>query len=130
MFSVNGRRKRGKYFLIWLITIVLDVIAHQDNRSMNLLEFDDNIGRTFLKVIIILLVIENNVKRFHDMDRSGWFAFIWLLPFMREIDLLMAFLPGTKGSNKYGDDPSQLVSIPIVEKKMGNINNQEIKDES
>lgn len=41
------------------------------------------------------------VKRLHDLDRPGWFAFLFVVAdfFMF---LLLCFAPGTKGPNRYG----------------------------
>jgi uncharacterized membrane protein YhaH (DUF805 family) len=46
------------------------------------------------------------IRRFHDQDRSGWFALFNLIPYIGWL-IVLAFmvLPGTKGDNYYGPDP-------------------------
>ena len=47
-----------------------------------------------------------SLRRLHDLNKSGWFLLIWLIPFVNIIFLLYIWLaPGTVGYNKYGADP-------------------------
>lgn len=54
-----------------------------------------------------------NVRRLHDRDMSGWwlpgFMLLGLLPFVGWISsiayVVLMFLPGTSGANRFGDDP-------------------------
>ena len=46
------------------------------------------------------------VRRFHDQDKSGWFVLLNLIPYIGGlIVLVMMCLEGTKGPNRFGDDP-------------------------
>ena len=48
------------------------------------------------------------VRRLHDIDRTGWWILIYLIPLIGVIVLLVfALTPGTPGSNRYGPDPKQ-----------------------
>ena len=46
------------------------------------------------------------IRRLHDVDMSGWFILIMLIPY---VSILFAFYlwlaPGTVGYNRYGSDP-------------------------
>ena len=43
------------------------------------------------------------IRRLHDIDRSGWWLLIGLVPLVGGIVLLVfAVLPGTAGSNRFG----------------------------
>ena len=46
------------------------------------------------------------IRRLHDLDRSGWFILLALVPF---VNILFAiyiwFFKGTDGYNRYGADP-------------------------
>jgi uncharacterized membrane protein YhaH (DUF805 family) len=43
------------------------------------------------------------VRRLHDIDRSGWWYLILLIPFIGVIVLIYWWAqPGTKGSNRFG----------------------------
>lgn len=55
------------------------------------------------------------VRRLHDLDISGWFLLIGLIPFLGEIILIVAFCSkGKEGMNRYGANPkekAQLIEI-------------------
>ena len=47
-----------------------------------------------------------NVRRLHDIDRSGWWLLLWIVPLVGWIVLLVFLcLDGTYGRNRYGYDP-------------------------
>jgi uncharacterized membrane protein YhaH (DUF805 family) len=46
------------------------------------------------------------VRRLHDQDKSGWWMLIALVPFIGGIWLLILyFIEGTRGPNRFGPDP-------------------------
>lgn len=46
------------------------------------------------------------VRRLHDINRSGWYILVGLIPLVGGIILLVwAFTDGDRFVNKYGDDP-------------------------
>jgi uncharacterized membrane protein YhaH (DUF805 family) len=63
----------------------------------------------FIPLLWIGLAV--NVKRWHDRDKSGWWILINLVPVIGGLWSLIetGFLPGTRGSNRFGPDPLQLL---------------------
>lgn len=69
------------------------------------------IGLFFLGSFIPGIAV--TIRRFHDRDMSGWwvlgFAVLGVLPFVGWLasiaQLVIMALPGTKGPNRFGDDP-------------------------
>jgi len=63
-----------------------------------------------LGVLWLGLLLPNwavTVRRLHDTNRSGWFIFISLIPFVGGIILLVVLASeGTLGPNRFGPDPS------------------------
>lgn len=53
---------------------------------------------TTLTFYINLIVV---IKRLHDINMSGWWLILFLL--ISPAMLLLLFIPGTEGANKYGD---------------------------
>lgn len=52
------------------------------------------------------------VRRLHDTNNSGTFLLIALVPIIGSIWLLVLLAKdGTKGSNKYGDDPKVEIQL-------------------
>jgi uncharacterized membrane protein YhaH (DUF805 family) len=55
---------------------------------------------------VFLPSISVTVRRLHDTDHSGWWWWIGLIPLVGIIVLIVWWAtPGTRGPNKYGDDP-------------------------
>jgi len=53
------------------------------------------------------------IRRWHDLGRSGFYVLINLLPFGVPASVLMlGFSPGESGGNRYGVDPQQRVAKP------------------
>ena len=47
-----------------------------------------------------------SVRRLHDIDRSGWWILLWLVPMFGWVVMLVFLcLDGTLGRNRYGYDP-------------------------
>lgn len=54
----------------------------------------------------ILPALAVQVRRFHDLDRSGWYVLLNLIPYVGSlIVLVMMCQPGTMGPNRFGADP-------------------------
>jgi uncharacterized membrane protein YhaH (DUF805 family) len=46
------------------------------------------------------------VRRLHDVDRSGWWLLLAIIPLIGALVLFVwAVSEGTRGSNQFGDDP-------------------------
>jgi uncharacterized membrane protein YhaH (DUF805 family) len=48
------------------------------------------------------------VRRFHDFSLSGWYSLLIVLP---GIQIVLLFIPGSKGANKYGKQPVQQLDV-------------------
>lgn len=67
------------------------------------------IGWWLVMLVPTLAVI---VRRFHDQELSGWFLLFYLLPWIGGIVIFVFMcLPGTSGSNRYGDNPKAEESV-------------------
>ena len=50
---------------------------------------------------------DDNIKRLHDQDKSGFLSILYLVPFLFWYILFINFLcDGSKGPNNYGPDPT------------------------
>jgi uncharacterized membrane protein YhaH (DUF805 family) len=57
-------------------------------------------------LVVIIPSLAVTVRRLHDIDRSGWWIFINLIPLIGAIVLLVfAVSEGTPGNNRYGPNP-------------------------
>lgn len=56
--------------------------------------------------IIFWIFVCIGIKRLHDLDQTGWFLLVTVIPVVNLIFCLwLLFWPGTKGDNQYGPDP-------------------------
>lgn len=55
------------------------------------------------------------VKRFHDLDKSGWMILTLLIPIVDFVfSIYLLFVDGTIGPNRYGEDPKGRVPYAIM----------------
>lgn len=55
---------------------------------------------------LIVPTLALQVRRLHDLNLSGWWLLVDLLPYIGwAMMLVLLLLPGTRGRNRYGDDP-------------------------
>ena len=94
------------YFLIFKFTEFTS--KHDLSATANMLTMIGEllllIGMLFLWWVLLVFFI----KRYHDLERSGWNILLWLVPLVGQIIILLSwiqflFVKGTDGPNKYGD---------------------------
>lgn len=101
----EGRANRPQYwyfvltqFLAFFILELLCVIPF-----VNIIAF---LALLVLGLGLIVPGIAVSVRRLHDTNRSGWWLLLCFVPFVGSIVILVFMcLEGTKGANKYGDEP-------------------------
>ena len=106
VFSGRSRRKEYWYFVLFniIVSIVLGWIdallgTRGSYAGAGLLS-----GIYGLAVLIPTLAV--TVRRLYDIDRSGWWILIGLVPLIGAIVLLVfALLDGTPDTNRYGPNP-------------------------
>jgi uncharacterized membrane protein YhaH (DUF805 family) len=106
VFSGRSRRMEYWYFVLFniIVSIVLGVIDGLLGTSGSYAGAGLLSGIYGLAVLIPSLAV--TVRRLHDIDRSGWWILIALVPLIGVIVLLVfALLEGTPGDNQYGPNP-------------------------
>ena len=108
VFSGRARRMEYWYFVLFnlIVAFVLALIDTLLGTTTGVSSFGVLSGLYSLAVLIPTLALW--VRRLHDIDRTGWWILIGLIPLVGTIVLLVfALTPGTPGSNQYGPDPKQ-----------------------
>ncbi len=108
-FSGRARRKELWMFnlMCFLIFIGMDLVASLlvaggASELATLVEFA--YSGCILAIIIPGLAVV--WRRLHDLDKSGAYFFLALIPFVGGIILLVfTCMEGTRGENSYGEDP-------------------------
>lgn len=106
VFSGRSRRKEYWYFVLFVvvISILLNMIdgligTHGGSAGVGLLS-----GIFSLAILIPSIAV--SVRRLHDIDRTGWWVLISLVPLIGTIVLLVFHLQdSTPGTNRYGSNP-------------------------
>ena len=112
IYTTEGRLNRLRYFkyqIIWmLISAVVGAILgfiggflSNDVQSLlvivptGIFSFAAGIGSIML-----------GIRRLHDLNKSGWFMLLLLVPLINLVFALYVYLaPGQVGENQYGADP-------------------------
>lgn len=112
-FEFKGRSTRTEY---WAYSIALGLVyaflavvllatttPREGPGGMGILA----VGLMFIVAIgTAVPSIAVTVRRLHDQDRSGWMTLLCFVPYVGSIVLLVFMcLGGTRGPNRYGEDP-------------------------
>ncbi|WP_343662098.1 DUF805 domain-containing protein [Chryseobacterium mucoviscidosis] len=105
----KGRARRTEYWMYLLFNLIFALIAAVLDNILGL-KFSPEIPYGYLYLLYALVTflpgLAVSVRRLHDVDKSGWFLFISLIPIIGGIWLLVLYATeGTQGRNQYGDDP-------------------------
>ncbi|MCY4541709.1 MAG: DUF805 domain-containing protein [Rhodobacteraceae bacterium] len=101
-FTFNGRAQRSEFWwfvlfgkaIIILLTLVFDDVA---------IDSVPVAGGVF-SLVIVMPFLAVCVRRLHDINLSGWWALLNLLPFVGYISvLIVCTVPGTEDANRFGN---------------------------
>ena len=104
----DGRARRQEFWLFYLtiflgyiVTAIFDILTGT---------FDEVSGAGLFSAIFFLAMIipsiAVSIRRLHDLDRTGWWYLISIVPLVGPLVLLIFFcIPGTAGNNRFGPDP-------------------------
>lgn len=99
----SGRSRRKEYWLYTLFYVVITFLTFYVDALMG-----EGEGVLSLLLWLLLLVpgVAVIVRRLHDIDRSGWWSLILVIPLIGPIVILVFMcLDGTSGNNRFGPDP-------------------------
>lgn len=134
----SGRSRRMEYWMFTLLNVivvgVLSVIVFGSAGIANLRSDEGNPEAVlglffggfgllilFWMVIVLIPSIAVTVRRLHDRDMSGWwylgFAVGGMIPYIGFLIsiafLVIMFLPGTPGPNRFGPDPKGATDVEV-----------------
>lgn len=131
----QGRSRRTEYWMFALfqflfLLVFVALFAALIGFSADFSAIENNpllwiLGAVFLLSYLGLFFIPGiavTVRRWHDQNQSGWFILLFvvlgLIPIVGGLSsiaqIVFMCLPGTKGPNKYGEDPLQAQSLDDV----------------
>ena len=110
--NFSGRARRKEYWMYVLVQsiimiglMILDSVLGLDFELQGI-----SLGYGYLYLIGVIVHFIPSlavlVRRLHDVGKSGWFYFIFLIPIIGIIWLLVLYCTeGQKQDNKWGPDP-------------------------
>jgi uncharacterized membrane protein YhaH (DUF805 family) len=107
--NFSDRACRSEYWFWTLFVVIADIVA---------LGIDAAIGTQIVSglfgLAVLLPGIAVVIRRLHDLDRTGWWIFLNLIPIIGWIILLIWYCTkGTDGPNRFGPDPLSPISPAI-----------------
>lgn len=107
----SGRARRTEYWMFILFNVLFGIAATILDNILGL-KFSSQSPYGFIYLIYSLAVFIPGlavlVRRLHDVDKSGWWFFIALIPIVGAIWLLVLLVTeGTPGTNQYGVNPKE-----------------------
>lgn len=96
--NFNGRAARSEYWWFALFSFLISAILSVVDGSGML--------PAVWSLVVLLPSLAVGARRLHDIDRSGWWLLIMLIPLIGIIVLIWFFVTrGTAGPNRFGADP-------------------------
>lgn len=107
LLKFDGRIRRMGWWIaglgMGLVGGMVDTILDRDLNWLMLMIFG------IIAMVVWLIGISLNVRRWHDLNRSGWWILINIIPVVGWIYsfVMLGFMSGDQGSNKYGPAPKE-----------------------
>ncbi|MCR2064608.1 DUF805 domain-containing protein [Campylobacter helveticus] len=102
LFCFQGRTSRSEF---WWFVLFLTIVSFILGLPLFFLS-PDSIFYLSHNVIVGIVVIAIQTRRLHDINKSGWWQLLSLIPLIVPIVLLCWFCEkGTDEENRFGADP-------------------------
>ena len=108
LYKLRGRSSRKEYTARFLLTTAVFVtgaytVDSVPNNGLFALFYMSSL--LFCTIIMFFQFIPLSVRRFHDINCSGWWTLLFILPFTQIVILWLMFKKGTSSTNDYGEEP-------------------------
>ena len=103
----SGRASRKEYWLFFLLYFSLIVITISIENILEIYDAQSGFGpiSSITTVGLAVPCISVLVRRLHDINKSGLWALLTLVPIANLVLLFFSCLEGTKGENRFGSKP-------------------------
>ncbi len=100
--TFDGRAPRSEYWWYALAYFILVLIVGVIDGALG----TAGVLGLILGLALLIPTLAVSVRRFHDLDKSGWWVLIFFIPIIGLIACLYFFTQkGTQGSNRFGSNP-------------------------
>lgn len=108
--TFSGRASRSEYWYYMLFLVIIGCFAGVTPSLTG--PGLDNTPSFFVNIVLLALLLPTlavSIRRLHDVDYSGWWWFVQIIPVVGYLFILyLNVQPGTSGSNRFGPDPISL----------------------
>ena len=104
----SGRSRRKEYWYFVLCNVIVSLVLSGLDALLGTFSSSANLGLLsgIYALAIIIPTLAVSVRRLHDIDRTGWWMLIHLVPVIGSVVLLVfAVLDSTPGENRFGSNP-------------------------
>jgi len=106
----SGRARRKEFWMFVLFNIIFALIAMFLDNMLGIAFGGIGYGPLYLLYGLFVLIpsLAVDVRRLHDIGKSGWWLLIALIPFVGIIWLIVLFATDSQpGDNEYGPNPKE-----------------------
>ena len=106
----SGRSRRSEYWFFVLFNLIVYIVLSLIDALLGTYNIVQGVGLLsgIYSLAVLIPTLAVTVRRLHDIDRTGWWIFINLIPLIGTIVLLVfAVTDSTPGNNQYGPNPKE-----------------------
>ena len=92
----SGRASRSEFWWFMLFYVICAVVGG----------FLGDVAGGIVGLILLLPTLAVQVRRLHDIGKSGWWVLIGLIPLIGQIVLIYFSVQPSGGANEYGSGPA------------------------
>lgn len=109
----SGRARRKEYWFFVLFNIIISFVLGFIDAMAGTFSGENGVGLLggIYSLAVIIPGIAVTVRRLHDINRTGWWALIILIPLIGALVLLVFTVQdSTPGENQYGQNPKEALA--------------------
>jgi uncharacterized membrane protein YhaH (DUF805 family) len=98
----SGRARRAEFWMFQLINLIISLVLTGIDAALGL----TNVLSGIYGLAVLLPSLGVSCRRLHDIDRSGWWMLIGLIPIVGWIIVIIWYAKdGDPGDNRFGPNP-------------------------
>ena len=111
----DGRARRREFWMFVLFNFIISIALSIVDSMLGTKVLEKNgILSSLYSLAVFIPSLAVNVRRLHDTNHSGWWWFLWLIPIVGWIIMIVWLVKDSMpGDNTYGPNPKGIPGAPI-----------------